>query len=1161
MQPIGRILLAALTSITMLACLDASARYDVFAWRYTFSSGGCGGPVSNAALARLGNSATPEEACEKLWPIMTMDRGMCTPAGTTLLAPNAASCLGSIDYANPPFISNTVLRVTRDTGFCEDDQEYHLNPGVCCPRGQGIVNGQCAPAIIQKQIGTPQASTCCANPIALGIANKFQAEEDYIGPGPMPLRFVRYYNSRSTQDNGVSFGAVWSHTYARRIRVLSTVPETVADALREDGKILRFYANAGQWLPLNDVNLSLVASLDAGGQRIGWRLVTEDDTAEEYDASGRLTKVTNRAGLSHTLTYSDATTPPSVAVTPGLLIRVTDNFGKQLNFEYGIVNRVARMVDPDGGVYAYQYENLGMLTAVTYPGNVTRAYHYNEQDNTAGTNQPSALTGIIDENGSRFATYKYDAQGRAVSSEHAGGVEKSTVQYNPDGSAIVTDPLSNARTYGFALSLGVARVTSLSGPGYQSPNFAAASYDANGYEGSRTDFNGNVTTYQRNDPQGRKDLETSRTEALGTAQARSITTTWHSTLRLPTLISEPGRTTAMGYDATGNLLTRTITDTASGRTRTWTYTYNGNGQVLTIDGPRTDVSDVTTYTYYANNESCNGSSATGCRGQIQSITNAAGHRTDITEYNAHGQPLSITDPNGLVTTLAYDARQRLTSRSVGGLSGETTSYEYDGVGQLTRVTLPDRSFLSYTYDAAHRLTQSQDNLGNRIAYTLDLTGNRTKECVFAAGNSQECTDPASLPAQVRRRAYDNLNRLVQEIGAQSQTTTYGYDNQGNLTSIDGPLPGTLDVTTNTYDALNRLILVTDPNAGQVNYGYNALDQLTSIRDPRSTGPDSFETKYGYDGLNNLNQLASPDTGTTVNTYDAAGNILTLTDAKGQVTTYTYDALNRVTSITYQGGVVHTYQYDQGSNGLGRLTQITEPNSTTQYAYDQKGRLRTETRTINAIAYVTSYNYDSSGRLTDMTYPGGRQVVYTLDSLGRIEQIVTAKDGTVRTVLSNAAYRPFGPPQSFIFGNGQTSTRSYDLDGRIGTYTLGTQTFVVGYDPASRVSSIFDQVNQANVNTYGYDNLDRLTSSTVPNAAYGYSYDAVGNRAAQTVGANQYTLTYGTANNRLSSTTGPIAPRTFTYDLNGSETGDGANTFGYDTRGRMGQAISVAGTTN
>ena len=199
----------------------------------------------------------------------------------------------------------------------------------------------------------------------------------------------------------------------------------------------------------------------------------------------------------------------------------------------------------------------------------------------------------------------------------------------------------------------------------------------------------------------------------------------------------------------GNLLTRSVRDTGSGETRTWTYTYDANGQVLTADGPRTDVSDVTTYTYYANDDP-----DLGRRGNLASITNAAGHVTRLLAYNAHGQPTQIVDPNGLTTTLTYDARQRLTARQVGN---EITTYSYDGVGQLTRVTLPDASHIAYSYDAAHRLTQIADSAGNQIVYTLDAMGNRTKE---------DTRDPSGALVRTLGRVYDSLNRLQQYIGAQ-----------------------------------------------------------------------------------------------------------------------------------------------------------------------------------------------------------------------------------------------------------------------------------------------------------------------------------------------------------------------------------------------------------
>src|SRR5690606_31079588 len=103
-------------------------------------------------------------------------------------------------------------------------------------------------------------------------------------------------------------------------------------------------------------------------------------------------------------------------------------------------------------------------------------------------------------------------------------------------------------------------------------------------------------------------------------------------------------------------------------------------------------------------------------GQVHTITNALGQTTTFNTYNAHGQPLTMTDPNGVVTTLTYDLRQRLTSRAVGT---EVSSFEYWPTGLLKKATLPDQSYIEYTYDAAHRLTGINDAEGNRIAYALD----------------------------------------------------------------------------------------------------------------------------------------------------------------------------------------------------------------------------------------------------------------------------------------------------------------------------------------------------------------------------------------------------------------------------------------------------------
>ena len=387
--------------------------------------------------------------------------------------------------------------------------------------------------------------------------------------------------------------------------------------------------------------------------------------------------------------------------------------------------------------------------------------------------------------------------------------------------------------------------------------------------------------------------------------------------------------------------------------------------------------------------------------------------------------------------------------------------------------------------------------------------------------------------------------------AQTQNTTYRYqyDPIGNRTQVTDPLNR---ITSAYYDVLDRPIRVTDANHGETQYGYDALNQVTQVTDPRK-----LVTSYTIDGLGNQTAISSPDTGATSASFDAAGNLLSKTDAKGQTTQYQYDALNRLTRIRYADGNTISYLYDQGPNGIGRLSRITDPSGATQYRYDQHGRVLTEERTIGTQATTTSYRYDAAGRLTGLTSPTGRSVDYTRDSMGRISQISTTKDGVTQPVVTQVSYRPFGPVQTFTFGNGRSHTRSHDLDGRPTSYTLNNQAQVISYDAASRITALNDAHTPANSASYDYDPLDRLTSAIKPNGSQSYGYDAVGNRTSQTSGGAGSSYSYGAASNRLTQITGSGAAAIVT-DPNGSLTARGVNQFHYDARGRMVSADTASG---
>ncbi len=936
------------------------------------------------------------------------------------------------------------------------------------------------------QTSQPIKEPCEGNPVNPGTGNKYQTEADFVGAPGTLLELKRYYNSQDGTKS--AFGTGWHSTYHRALAQSSSSAVTVT---RANGRVDTFTLTDGVWTTDVDVNRTLTAT------STGWQLVTEDDTTENYNSTGQLTSIVTRAGLTTTLSYDSSNN----------LTTVTGPFGHTLTFAYDSSNRVSQMTTPDGNIYKYAYDSKNNLVSVTYPDNSVRQYLYE-------ASFPTAMTGITDENGNRFATYAYDSMDRATSTEHAGGAEKVSFTYNSDDSTTVTDALGNTRQYTFTTQYDLVKPVSMSNSGC-SCGSNAYTYDSNGFIASETDFNGNVTTYTR-DSRG---LELTRTEASGTAQARTITTTWHQTFHLPLTITEPNRVTTFTYDAKGNALTKTVT--AGSTSRTWTYTYNGNGQVLTASDPD---GHKTTYSYNST-------------GGVATITNALGQVTSITSYDANGRPLTIQDPNGLTTTLTYDTRGRLTSRAVGS---ESTTYTYDSVGQLTKVTLPDGSSLANTYDAAHRLTAIADNLGNRIAYTYDLMSNRTKEQVF---------DPSGNLAQTRAHAYDQLNRLAQDIGAQNQTTTYGHDNNGNVTSVTDPLN---HITQNSYDALNRLIQAVDPTNAVTTVAYNGNDLTTGVTDPRS-----LATAYTYDGLGNRTSTQSPDTGTTTKTYDAAGNVLTSTDARGMTTTFTYDALNRPVSAAFADGKTVAYSYDQGTYGKGHLTAMTDPSGATAWSYDLHGRVLTKQQTTGALTLTTSYQYNSStGKVSTMTYPSGRQLTYYYDATsGKLSSIKVDN----ATLISGLAYQPFGPVASWAQGNGKTYARSFDQDGRLAGIAIGgstPETVTLSYDAAGRITGIADSVAAPKIMNTGttafqYASTSNRQTSSTGGMAKTYSYDAAGN----IISDGSATFTYG-ANGRLAQV---AKGGTTAYAINGlgqrvAKTGSGATTgatyFVYDEAGHL-----------
>lgn len=401
------------------------------------------------------------------------------------------------------------------------------------------------------------------NPIHVGTGNKFQQETDYQSPVPGGIQFRRYYNTQGAST--LRLGEGWFFDYWQRLRrnpELDAFPDIAAiQAFRPDGKILNYRWVNNQWLADADVLEKLEELKDAQGVTTGWRLILPDNSVEEYfvnGISGILMSITDPNGLVTTIT-SDLAVAEGGDIFVGTPDKVTGPFGRELQIKYDPVTRdLITVVDPAGNEIHYSQDTNNRLISVSYPDetpldpndNPTRIYHYED------TNFPNHLTGITDETGNRFSTYAYDTEGRAILSEHAGGAERITVTYNADGTSTVTSATGDTQTYDFITRRGTIHAANISDPCPTCGPYQSATYDANGFQLSRTDFNGNVTTYIRN---GRH-LETSRTEAVGTAEERTITTEWHPTFRLPTKITEPGQETTFTYDTQGRLLEKRETE-------------------------------------------------------------------------------------------------------------------------------------------------------------------------------------------------------------------------------------------------------------------------------------------------------------------------------------------------------------------------------------------------------------------------------------------------------------------------------------------------------------------------------------------------------------------------------------------------------------------------
>lgn len=933
------------------------------------------------------------------------------------------------------------------------------------------------------------------NPINFDLGFKVQVETDYDADG---LLFQRIYRSDSSWTNN-TVGTFWRHNFARTLSVVGS-NASITDG---SGATLAYTLVSSVWVPADPSTTSKLETV-AGG----YKYTLQDGTVEKYDSTPKLTRIEYLGGTALNLAYNGS----------NQLTSVTNESGRSISMTYAS-GRVATLVTPDG-TFSYSYTGTN-LTTVTRPDTKTTVYHYENGS------FPNALTGITDAKGVRYATFAYNGSGKATSTQHAGGVDNYSVAYGTNDST-TTNPLSKDTIYRFLNYQGVRRGVQVDG--VASTNCPASNkyynYDKWGRLVGKTDWQNVVTRYAYDS----RSNVTVIAEAVSSGNQRVTYISWDNTFNLPNIVREPGLTTDFDYDTYGRLVTMTETDTATAATRITTYTYYSNGtdgsgntllgRLQQIDGPRTDVSDITSYAYDGNYN-------------LTTVTNALSQVTTISARDSAGRPTTVQDANGINTVITYDSNGWLNTATRASGTGLAAVYDfdYDFNGKLTKVTLPNSVFVEYSYDNAQRLTGIKDSLNNTVTYTLNNAGNATKVEVKNATPTQ---------TYVHNQTFDELMRLLTSVGAATpaQTATFGYDKNSNLTSYTDPKT---NVTSYTYDPLQRLKTETNALSGVTTLFYNGLDDVTYVTDQRS-----HTTSYTYNAFGDVTGEVSPDRGTLSYVVDKAGNVTQRTDANSVVTNFTYDALNRPLTVAYPSetalNVTLTYDASSGCGTAykGRLCTVVDATGTTTYVYDVLGRVTSASENRGGgLTLAQSYTYDLAGNIATITMPSGRVVTYTRNANGLVSNVAAPINGTGTNLASSITYLPFGPLNALTYGNAKTLSATFDTD-----YNPTNRTISGGIANWTYTTDKNGNVTQAGATTYGYDALNRVNAENA-GAATSYTYDATDNRLTKVQGGTTSTTVPSTSN-KISA----VGGTSYTYDAAGNITAIGTNGYVWSAAGLM-----------
>lgn len=606
-----------------------------------------------------------------------------------------------------------------------------------------------------------------------------------------------------------------------------------------------------------------------------------------------------------------------------------------------------------------------------------------------------------------------------------------------------------------------------------------------------------------------------------------------------------------------NLTNKVIKDHLQDFTTTSSYTYNQYGFPVTETANTSDGYTTTTTQNVIHHTSTRYMLNVVNEKTVSTTLNGMTHTEKIkfTEmlYDKPLKKYSYINGNQVsYETFTYSTQGQLSQKTIQNYSSSntlTTSYLYDTYGRLLKETTPESWTKTYTYNTKGDVSSYKNELGNTETYTYDAFGRKTRTD-FADGTQTFVTYnwEEGIP-------FNLLGYTITERQSNGHISTTMYDTKHREVGTETPtaLSGSL-VTYTAYNTYGNKISQTLPFKYNTTkyydrYTYDIYNRPLQVRHAIGT-----YTIYSY----NKNQVTTVKDGiVTTRTYDSQGNMTAVTDSTG-TTTFTYRPDGQMLSATVPCGLTTTMGYD----GYGRQILLVDPSAgTTTFTYNSDGHMESK---VDGAGRETLMEYDVFGRLTRKEYVGTLATTHTYDNRGLLQSEDDGSEG-----IRRFWYDQYGRLQqdlTEIAATGENLRRqyAYNSTGDLaainyiqGGITLGTELFSYNNGVLKKTSFVSpyltDTVTVWEIKAETNQGLTSTAASgpLTHNFAYDQEMRPTAMRTTSTAGGTvRRYMTYG-----YNAKTGNMVSRknnqrniqeNFTYDSMNRLTGDGTNTFSYDT---------------